>query len=285
MTKAGSILAALGPLFFWGCLIEERFIFYPASRIEITPRQVGLPFEDIFFFTSDGVRLNGWFVPYPDSRITMLWSHGNAGNISHRVENIKLLHEKVGVNIFIFDYRGYGRSEGRISEEGTYRDAEAALRYLRSRSDIDSKKIVLFGRSLGAAVAAEVATREECLALILEAPFTSVREMARVAFPLLPIGSFLRTRYDTIEKVKKINVPLLVLHGDQDEVVPFSQGRKVFEAAPEPKKFYTIRGAHHNDTYITGGDAYFAALKNFIEEAEARLVKGYSPMPRLPDKH
>lgn len=264
-----SLVAPLVALFLWGCLMEDRFIFYPDSKVEITPQQVGLPFEDVFFSTSDGVRLNGWFVPAAGSTITMLWSHGNAGNISHRVENMKLLREKVGWNIFIYDYRGYGRSEGRISEQGTYRDAEAALRYLRSRSDIDAKKIVLFGRSLGAAVATDLATSEPCLALILETPFASIPEMARIAFPFVPIGPFLKTRYDVLDKVRRIKVPLLVLHGDQDEVVPFSQGRRVFEAAPEPKQFYVIPGAHHNDTYILGGSAYFAALKNFIEQAAA----------------
>jgi uncharacterized protein len=263
----------LMPLLFWGCLMEEKFIFYPSSRIDATPREVGLLFEDIFFSTSDGVRLNGWFVSHPSSKATLLWSHGNAGNIGHRVENIKLLHEKVGISIFIFDYRGYGRSEGSASEEGTYRDAEAALQYLRSRKDVDPRKIVFFGRSLGAAVAAELATREDGMALILETPFASIREMARTTFPLLPVGPFLRTRYDVVEKIKKIKVPLLVLHGDRDEVVPFSQGRKVFEEAPGPKEFYTIHGAHHNDTYITGGDPYFAALKNFIERAEAQLIR------------
>jgi len=264
---------SVASLLFWGCPMEERLIFYPDSKVDVTPREIGLPFEDIFFSTSDGVRLNGWFVPYPGSRTTLLWSHGNAGNISHRLENIKLLHEKVKINVYIFDYRGYGRSEGSVSEEGTYRDAAAALGHLHSRNDVDPNRIILFGRSLGAAVAAELATRENCLALILETPFASIRKMARAAFPLLPIGPLLRTRYDVVEKVKKIKVPLLVLHGDRDEVVPFSQGREVFESAPEPKEFFTIRGAHHNDTYIIGGDAYFAALKNFIESAQAGQTK------------
>ena len=261
--------------------MEERFIFYPSSRIEATPKEIGLPFEDLFFSTSDGIRLNGWFVPYPNAPITLLWAHGNAGNISHRVENIKLLHEKIKINIFIFDYRGYGRSQGSASEEGTYRDAGAALQYLRSRDDVDPKRIIFFGRSLGAAVAAELAAHENCLALVLETPFTSIRDMARVAFPFLPLGPFLRTRYDVIAKVKKIQVPLLVLHGDQDEVVPFSQGRKVFEAAPEPKEFYTIRGAHHNDTYIAGGEAYFGALKSFIERLQTGLIKRSFPSGQM----
>jgi len=256
-----SVSLIIGALFFGGCLLEEKFIFFPDSTVDVTPKDAGLPFDDVFFTTGDGVRLNGWFVPYPGSKITLLWFHGNAGNISHRVENIKLLHAKVNINVFIFDYRGYGRSGGKVSEEGTYRDASAALEYLRSRGDVEPKGIIFFGRSLGAAVAADLAAREECLALILETTFVSIREMARAAFPFLPIGPLLRTRYDVVEKIAKVRAPLLVLHGDRDEVVPYEQGRRVFEAAREPKEFYTIRGAHHNDTYIAGGEDYFRALK------------------------
>ena len=250
--------------------MEEKFIFFPDPKVDVTPRDVGLPFDDVFFTTGDGVRLNGWFVPYPGSKITLLWFHGNAGNISHRVENIKLLHQKVNINVFIFDYRGYGRSEGRVSEQGTYKDATAALEYLRSRGDVEPGGIIFFGRSLGAAVAADLAAREDCLALILESPFVSIREMAGAAFPFLPIGPLLRTRYDVVEKIAKVRAPLLVLHGDQDEVVPYEQGKKVFAAAPGPKEFYTIRGARHNDTYIAGGAAYFKAWKNFIDRAPGR---------------
>lgn len=252
--------------------MEERFIFFPAPTLDVTPRDAGLAFDDIYFTAGDGVRLNGWFVPYPGAQTTLLWFHGNAGNISHRVENIKLLHDKIKINVLIFDYRGYGRSEGKVSEEGTYRDGEAALKYLRSRNDVDPKRIVFFGRSLGAAVAANLATREQCSALILETPFASIREMARAVFPFLPLGPLLRTRYDVAEKITKVKVPVLVLHGDQDEVVPFDQGRKVFEAAPQPKQFYTIRGAHHNDTYIVGGELYLAALRDFIEQAAGRAT-------------
>jgi len=257
-------------LMFWGCPMEEKLIFFPVAAIDRTPRDLGLAFEDVYFTTADGVRLNGWFVPHPQATTTLLWFHGNAGNISHRLENIRLLHDKVGINVFIFDYRGYGRSEGRVSEEGTYKDGEAALKFLRGKQGMDSGQIIFFGRSLGAAVAAELAGRADCLALILETPFASIPEMARVAFPWLPIGHLLRTRYDVIEKVKMVKAPVLVIHGDQDEVVPYEQGRQVFAAAPEPKEFYTIRGAHHNDTFIVGGDAYFAAIKNFIEKAARR---------------
>jgi fermentation-respiration switch protein FrsA (DUF1100 family) len=251
--------------------MEERVIYYPDKSVERTPGDVGLLFDDIYFTSSDGVQLHGWFVPHPKAKTTLLWFHGNAGNISHRLDNIRLLHDRVRRNIFIFDYRGYGRSEGSASEEGTYRDGEGAVQHLLSRKDVDSKRIVFFGRSLGAAVAAELATRSGCLALILESPFTSVGEMARAVFPLLPIGRFLHTRYDVVEKVKRARAPLLVLHGDRDDVIPYAHGKRVFEAAPEPKEFYTIHGAHHNDTYVVGGDPYFEVLKTFIQKVEARL--------------
>jgi len=253
-----------------GCYVEEKLIFFPSAEILQTPGNYGLAFDDVHFKTEDGVMLNGWFVAYPGASTTLLWFHGNGGNIGHRSEHLKLLHDRLKIHIFIFDYRGYGKSEGKPSEQGTYKDGMAALAYLRSRKEVEPNKIVVFGQSLGAGVATEIAVRESCLALILEAPFTSIRDMARVAFPWLPIGPFLRTQYDNLAKIKKVQAPILVLHGDRDEVVPFDQGKRVFAAAPEPKEFYTIQGSGHNDTYIVGGEAYFKALKDFIEEAELR---------------
>jgi fermentation-respiration switch protein FrsA (DUF1100 family) len=253
--------------------MEEKFNFFPVTEIERTPRDAGLAFEDVYFTTAEGVRVNGWWAPFPGARITLLWFHGNAGNISHRVDGLKRLHDKVNANVFIIDYRGYGRSEGTVSERGTYEDARAALQYLRSRKDLDPKSIVFFGQSLGAAVATELAGREQCLALVLEAPFASIREMARVVFPLLPIGPLLRTRYDVAEKIKAVKAPVLILQGDRDEVIPVEQGRKVFAAAASPKEFYTVRGAGHNDTFIVGGDAYFEVVQGFIERAAAGLIK------------
>ena len=247
------------------CRPEDKFIFHPSAEIVLTPRHVGLEFQDLFFTTADGVRLNGWFIQHREADLTLVWFHGNAGNIGHRVENIRLLHDKLRINIFIFDYRGYGRSEGHISEAGTYRDGVAALEFVGKQLGVKSENLILFGRSLGAAVAAEMASRFDSRALILETPFVSIREMAKSVFPLLPIGSLLQTRYDNLEKIAKIKVPLLVLHGDRDEVIPYEHGRRVFNAAPEPKYFYTISGASHNDTYIVGGDAYFQRLRSFIE--------------------
>ena len=245
-------------------LIERRFIFFPERELVATPADWGLSFQDVYFTTSDGVRLHGWFVP-GEGELTWLWFHGNAGNISHRLENLTLLHDRLGVSILLFDYRGYGRSEGHISEEGSYRDAEAALAYLRSRPDVDADKIVLFGRSLGCAIATDLATRHQVYRLILESPFTSVPDMANRTFPLLPVGLLMKTKYDSLAKIKAVTTPLLVLHGDRDETVPIKFARRLFQAANDPKEFSTIAGAGHNDTYAVGGEAYFATLRRFVE--------------------
>jgi len=261
------LVIAFTALALSACRIEDRFIFHPSREIVQTPLDAGLAFDDLYFITADGVTLNGWYIPHSAARATLVWFHGNAGNISHRVENIKLLHNKVSVNIFIFDYRGYGRSAGSASEEGTYQDGVAALQLMQKRLGVEAKNLILFGRSLGAAVAAEMAGRFACQGLILETPFASIRDMAKTVFPFLPVGLFLQSRFDVVEKIGKISVPLLVLHGDRDDVVPYEQGKKVFSAARAPKEFYTIPGASHNDTYRVGGDAYFERLRTFIDKA------------------
>lgn len=258
------VALSIAALTLVGCRIEDRFIFHPSAEIVQTPLHAGLQFQDHYFITTDGVRLNGWFIPRPGARATLVWFHGNAGNIGHRVENIKLLHDKVKVNIFIFDYRGYGRSAGSVSEEGTYRDGAAALAFVHQRLGIAADQLIIFGRSLGAAVAVEMALRFPCQGVILETPFTSIRDMAKTVLPILPIGAILQTRFDVVGKVGKIKAPLLVLHGDRDEVVPYEQGKQVFAAAQGAKEFYTINGANHNDTYRVGGDAYFDRLHSFI---------------------
>jgi hypothetical protein len=249
-----------------GCveILENSLIFFPDKRIEATPHNLDLAYEEISFMTQDGVRLNGWWIPGTGSPFTLLWFHGNGGNFSYRLDNIKRRHDLLGTSVFIFDYRGYGRSEGRASEEGTYRDGEAAIRYLHSRSDVDPTRIAFLGESLGSAVAVEMATRYVCAALILESPFLSIAEMAKVTLPFLPIGSLLQTRYDTLSKIGQVRAPLLIVHGDNDEIVPFRHGQRLFEVANEPKEFYRIKGAHHNDLYLVGGTAYLETLNRFL---------------------
>ena len=246
-------------------VIDRYFIFFPERTVSRDPGDRGLEFEDVYFTASDGVRLNGWLVP-GRSDTTLLWLHGNAGNIANRVENIAELHNALGVNVFIFDYRGYGRSEGTPTEKGTYLDATAALEYLHSRGDVDPAQLVLFGRSLGCAVASELASQVSVQGVILESPFTSIQAMAKHAYPLLPgIGSFVGTRYDTLSKVGGIGAPVFVLHGDRDDIAPFDMGVAVFEAASSPKRFYRIEGAGHNDTNAVGGDPYYRALGEFLD--------------------
>ena len=255
----------LGTGMFLG--LEKYVIYVPERAIEMTPKSEGIAYEDVWFPASDGLRLHGWLIPAPNARLTLVWFHGNAGNIGHRVDNIKHLHRLLGLNVFIFDYRGYGRSAGTLSdlsEEATYRDAEGALAYLRGRQDLAHTRLVYFGRSLGAPIAVEAARRHPPTGLILETPFTSIKEMARVALPFLPLGTLLRTKYDSLGKIGEIRVPLLILHGDRDDVVPYEQGRRLFDAANEPKTFYRIRGARHNDTYIVGGQPYFDAWARFL---------------------
>ena len=244
----------------------NHFIYFPERDIFQDPRDFGLEFEDVYLTTTDGVRIHGWFVPGSGGP-TLVWFHGNGGNISHRVDNIAGLHGHLGVSILIIDYRGYGLSEGSPTEQGTYLDAEAAVAHALSRPDVDPERVVLFGRSLGCAVAAEMAVRHDAYAVVLESPFTSVLAMARQAYPFLPgVGLLVGNMYDTLDKVARIDAPIMVLHGDSDEIVPFEMGREVFEAAPEPKRFFAIRDAGHNDTYGVGGAPYLDALGSFLAE-------------------
>ncbi|MDP3939637.1 MAG: alpha/beta hydrolase [Deltaproteobacteria bacterium] len=257
--------------------MDRRFIFFPDPVLVATPDAYGLPFEDLTVTTSDGVAVHGWFIPAPEARVgasappyTFVMLHGNAGNISHRIDWAKLYRDRLGVNVFLLDYRGYGRSEGEPSEQGTYLDAEAAVKALTERGDVDPGRIILAGHSLGAAVAIELALRVAPAGLVLESAFTSVSDMAKQVIPFLPLGIFLSTRYENLEKIPRIDCPLLVMHGEHDEIIPFEQGLRLYEAAPEPKTFFRIRHAGHNDTYVSGGEAYIQAYVRFL----ASLDKG-----------
>ena len=240
----------------------ERFIFFPESEMVATPATLYLDYEDAWFSAADGVALHGWWIPGVRPE-TILWFHGNAGNISHRVDNLRLLHDHVGVNILLFDYRQYGRSKGTASEEGLYADARGALEYLRRRGDVSRERIVYFGQSLGSAVAVDLATDSVPWGLILETPFASLRAMARRFLPG-PLSAFVPNGFDNLQKIPRIRCPMLFIHGDRDEIVPYDQGRNLFDAASPPKSFFTIRGAGHNDTYVVGGPKYFARLQDFL---------------------
>jgi hypothetical protein len=244
--------------------MEHHFIYFPDNQLIATPDRFGLDYEDVSFAAADGTRLHGWYLPGSPEQPLILFFHGNAGNISHRLDNLRLLH-RLGVSVFIFDYRGYGHSEGRASEAGTYRDARGALTWLQQRG-WSRQRMVYFGRSLGAGVAVQLALEEPPAGLILETPFPSIAAMGRHHNPILYItlGWLLDARYDNLAKIGRIRVPLLVLQGNRDRIVPQAMARRLFDAANEPKTWQLIPGAGHNDTYEVGGEAYWTAWSEFL---------------------
>lgn len=253
-------------------LPEKGTVFFPERAFIGTPADAGLAYQDVFFRTTDGVRLHAWWVPHPRAIATWLWFHGNAGNISHRLENLALLHQAVPVSVFLFDYREYGRSEGEISKAGTFLDAEAAFQAATASAAGSGLPLILFGRSLGTALAVHVAARHRCAGLVLEAAFTSSADVMRLYFPFLPPPPPGTPTYDTLAFIANVRCPILFLHGEMDEVIPLEMARRLFTAAPAPKAFEVIPGAGHNDTYVVGGQAYFETLARFVREATARAT-------------
>lgn len=258
-------------------MFDRWLAFFPTREITNTPDDLGMSYEEVYFPAADGTQLHGWFIPGRGDD-TIVWFHGNGGNISGRVYNIMLLYQQVGANVFIFDYRGYGLSEGKPSEKGVYSDGEGVLEYLRSRDDIDHDRLVLFGRSLGGCVVAELAMHHPAKAVIIESSFTSVDAMSAHTRPRLtrfiPTRLLVRSRFDSVTKMPHIHSPVMIVHGDRDVTVPIHMGRELFEAANEPKRFYEIKGADHDDTHRVGGEAYFAALREFIGNPYARTPLG-----------
>jgi len=258
-------------------LFQHRLLYLPSvagREWATTPQALGLDFEDLRFTTEDGVELSAWWIPAHAARGSILFLHGNAGNISHRMESIEIFN-RLGLSVLIVDYRGYGRSAGAPSEAGTYRDARAAWRYLTAERQLPPARIVVFGRSLGAAIAAQLASSVQSApaALILESAFTSAPEMAQRAYPFLPARWLTRFDYATRDYVKAARSPVLVLHSRDDEIVPFDHGEAVYRAAPDPKRFVTLRGGH-NTGFLESGATYTRALDAFLTEA-AKL-----PQPR-----
>jgi fermentation-respiration switch protein FrsA (DUF1100 family) len=244
-------------------LAQPRMIFFPYAKLDATPKEWGLDYENVRFDAEDGVQLHGWLVPRSGSRRILLFFHGNAGNISHRGESIGIFH-RLGLNVFIIDYRGYGASKGKPTELGLYRDARAAWRYLTHERGFAPSDIIVFGRSLGGVVAAHLASQERPGALILESSFSSAEDAAREIFPLLSRLVPLRFELDAAGYVRGVKCPVLVFHSPDDEVIPFHLGRKLFDAAPDPKHFVELRGGH-NDGFILSGRDYERALGEFLQ--------------------
>ncbi len=239
-----------------------RQVFYPEREHYGAPSDFGLAAQDIWLTTSDGVRLHGWHLPVAGVANLMLFCHGNAGNISHRLDNLARLHQ-AGWRCS-FDYRGYGLSQGRPSEAGLYLDAEAAWDWTRAQARRRGGQVVIFGRSLGGVAATHLAVERQPAGLILESTFTNLGAMAKSFFPLPGLEAWLGGRFNNLGRAPRVACPSLMLHGDADEIVPYRLGQKLYEALPQPKQFVTLEGAGHNDTYIVGGPAYFDRLAKFV---------------------
>ena len=244
---------------------QSSLIYYPnmpGRNLVATPEHIGLKYQNVQLVTADGINLHGWFIPGKNAKGTVLFFHGNAGNISHRLESIDIFN-KLDLNVFIFDYRGYGKSEGKVTEKGTYRDAEAAWNYLTESRGINAKQIVIFGRSLGASIASWLASKHPPAALVIESGFTSIPSMAKRIYPFLPVRWLTYFQYDTKKYVSKISCPILVVHSKNDEIIPFEEGLEIFQAAPKTKQFLEMSGGH-NDGFLVTGSAYVEGLRTFI---------------------
>jgi fermentation-respiration switch protein FrsA (DUF1100 family) len=285
-TKPGWFVARIVFLLLIGLaaaimIFEDRLIYFPSRypkgdwNVNAMPRHEGEVWPrivDVLLTTSDGVKLHGWYcapvrthngmpVNLANGQV-LLWLHGNAGNITDRYDMIEAM-VKLPVDVFIIDYRGYGKSEGEPSEEGLYRDGLAAWEFLVNERRIDPQRIIIFGKSLGGAVAIELATRVDAGGLIVQSSFTSVADMADSVIPVL-VKPLLRTRMDSLSKISRVSCPKLIVHSRADEVVPFEMGRHLYDAAAEPKRFYEVKRARHNETYLVGGIAYFEAIREFL---------------------
>ncbi len=261
------MIAALcyGLLLVFLYFYQGRMLFLPnlpSRSLSTSPSAVGLAYETVNLMTVDNIRLHGWFIPAAEERGVILFCHGNAGNISHRLDSL-LLFNRMGYSILIFDYRGYGRSQGRPSEAGTYLDVEAGWRYLTDERSQSPSQIVLFGRSLGAAVAVHLATLHTPAAVIIESGFTSVPDIAAEVYPFLPVRWLSRFNYNVRHQLQRVACPVLVMHSRDDEIIPFKHGQALYAAANEPKQFLELRGGH-NDGFLLTGRTYVQALENFL---------------------
>lgn len=257
--------AAYGALVLLVFFTQASLLYYPnmpSRELHASPEDIGLAYEEVRLTTDDGVELHGWFVPAPAPRATLLFFHGNAGNISHRLDSLKIFHD-LGLNTLIIDYRGYGKSAGSPSEQGTHLDAQAAWIYLTQQRGTEASDIILFGRSLGAAVAARLASEVQPRALIVESAFTSVPDLGAEVYPFLPVRLLSRFHYPARDYIARAPCPTLIVHSRDDEIIPFHHGAALFALAREPKQLLELRGGH-NDGFLVSLPAYREGLADFL---------------------
>lgn len=257
---AAAVAALLGLAFFR----QESLIFFPDRHVRFTPADLGMAFEDVRLETSDGVTLAAWWAPAPQGRGALIFSHGNAGNVGDRVGKLRLFHD-LGLSVLAFDYRGYGASQGKPSEDGTAHDMDAAVTHVRDSRGVPLDRTVFYGESLGGAVVIEAATRFPPAALVAESTFTSARAMARRHYPFVP-PALVRVGYDSLSRVRRLACPKLFLHGPADTIVPFEMGEALFRAAPEPKRFAALVGDHNSGGILESPEAC-RKLAEFLDAA------------------
>lgn len=243
--------------------IESRAVFFPVKTVEFYPSLINLSFQDLYITTPDKIKINAWLILHPKAKYTLLFCHGNAGNNADRLDKLKMLWD-LGLNILIIDYRGYGKSEGHPSEQGLYQDAEAAYEYLVNDRKILPEQIILYGESLGTSVVIDLAARVKVRALIVEGGFSSGRDMARILYPFLSTFLF-SDRFNSLEKIKKIEAPKLFIHSPDDEIVPFKLAKKLYNAASGAKEFIEING-DHNNAFLDSQEKYLSSISAFIEK-------------------
>jgi pimeloyl-ACP methyl ester carboxylesterase len=265
----GSAIYAMLCLAFF--VFQPRFVYFPMKAIAATPAAIGLAYEDLLLDTGDGTSLHGWYLPGRADAHTLLFLHGNAGNISHRLDSLRLFNS-LGLNILIFDYSGFGQSGGTAGEQQTYDDARVAWNYLTDTRGVAPEQIIVFGRSLGGGVATWLATQRTPAGLILESSFTSVPALAQKFYPVFPVRWLARIRYDNAARLPTVRCPVLIAHSRDDELVPISHGRELFALAKHPKRFLAMVGGHNNG-FMVSGQSYRAGIAGFLAELDSPTAK------------
>ncbi|MDD5426799.1 MAG: alpha/beta hydrolase [candidate division Zixibacteria bacterium] len=253
------VFLAIGLYLFFN---QGRMVFIPMKELAITPDELNLVFEDVLIEVVPEQKIHAWYFPSLAGKKTVLFCHGNAGNISHRLETVQFL-TSFNVNVLLFDYRGYGRSDGKPSEAGVYEDALAAFNWLVREKNIANSDIILFGRSLGGAVAVETALKVPCGGVIVESSFTSVAELGQKMFPFFPVRYLLRYKFDSAAKIGLLSCPVLITHSPDDDIIPFEMGRKLYNLAPEPKYFIELCGSHNDREYLNS-ISYINGIRKFL---------------------
>ncbi len=272
LLAGGLVLVYLG-LCFYMFLRQESYVYFPESRIWTDPSEEGLAYEDLRLLTGDGVHIGAWWIPSENARGALVLCHGNGGNIADRLDKVSYFH-RLGLSVLIFDYRGYGASEGNPGEAGTYRDMDAAVDHLEGERGLTSDRILYYGESLGGAVAVEAAVRRPPAGLVVESSFTSIMGMASHYYPWLPARWLARIRYDSLSRMPDLRCPTVFLHSPEDDIVPFEMGEALFEAAPQPKRFVRTEG-DHNTGGITVSPEAQVELEAFLDE-----ILGPDPLPQ-----